>query len=107
MVYMKAEISVTNGNLNNMVELLKTRVFPIMEGFGWRMIGCFVQTSGRLGTIVDLWEMNDLNVFSGVYDRYRSHPDYPEIRRLLDIYIDTETIVFMEAKAGRLAKQEQ
>ena len=107
MVYMKAEITITNGNLQNMVELLKTRVFPIMEAAGWRMIGCFVQASGRLGTIVDLWEMDDMNAFAGVYDHYRSHPDYPEIRRLLDLYIDTETIVFMDAKAGRLAEQEQ
>lgn len=107
MIFLKAEITVQPGHLAAMLELLRERIFPIMEGKGsWRLAGCFVQRTGRLNTIVDLWEMDDLGDFTRTYQVFREQPDYPEIRVLLDRYVETETLVFMEAHAGRLADQE-
>ncbi|NLR73204.1 hypothetical protein HGI47_20240 [Novosphingobium sp. ERN07] len=107
MLYLKAEITVTPGHLQAMLDLLNTRIFPIMENSGtWRMVGCFVQRSGRLNTIIDLWEMDDYPDFATTYDRFREHPDYAEIRVLLDRYVETETLVFMDARGGRIARQE-
>lgn len=107
MLYLKAEITVNPGDLQPMLALLNDRIFPIMEGQGsWRMMGCFVQRTGRLNTIVDLWQMDDYADFSATYDVFRGHADYPEIRVLLDRYVETETLVFMEARGGRLAQIE-
>jgi hypothetical protein len=105
MPFLKAEITANPGMLQPLLELLDSRIFPIMEGAGWRMIGCFVQRTGRLNTIVDLWEMDDYSAFTTTYAAFRAHPDYAEIRVLLDRYIETETLVFMEAQSGRLARE--
>ena len=107
MLFLKAEITINAGHLPAMLDLLNQRIFPIMEGSGsWRMAGCFVQRTGRLNTIVDLWEMDDYSDFAATYAAFRAHPDYPEIRVLLDTFVETETLVFMEAQGGRLAHQE-
>ncbi|WP_439534413.1 NIPSNAP family protein [Polymorphobacter sp.] len=105
MQYMKAEITIQPGHLPAMLELLQTRIFPIMESGTWRLVGCFVQRTGRLNTIVDLWEMDSLADFDTTYAIFRGHPDYPEIRVLLDTYVETETLVFMDARAGRILQQ--
>ncbi|SFS10488.1 NIPSNAP family protein [Sphingomonas jatrophae] len=106
MLYMKSEITVVPGHLPALLDLLNDRVFPIMESGSWRLIGCFVQRTGRLNTITDIWEMDGYAEFPLTYDKFRAHPDYPEIRVLLDTYIETETLVFMDARGGRLARQE-
>lgn len=106
MQYLKAEITINPGHVPAMLDLLRTRIFPIMEGLGsWRLIGCFVQRTGRLNTIVDLWEMDGLADFDATYAIFRAHPDYPEIRILLDTYVETETLVFMESRDGRVQRQ--
>ncbi|MES2290688.1 MAG: NIPSNAP family protein [Pseudomonadota bacterium] len=107
MLFMKSEITVKPGHLADLLALLKAKIFPIMESGSWRLVGCFVQRTGRLNTIVDLWEMDGYAEFPTTYDIFRAHPDYPEIRVELDRYIETETLVFMDPHAGRLASQEK
>ncbi|GAA4810041.1 hypothetical protein GCM10023232_01330 [Sphingosinicella ginsenosidimutans] len=107
MIFLKAEIAINPGHLEAMLELLETRIFPIMETKGrWRLVGCFVQRTGRLNTIVDLWEMDDYADFAATYAAFREQPDYPEIRVLLDTYVETETLTFMEARGGLIARRE-
>lgn len=104
MIFMKAEITVNSGCLQPMIALLKTKVVPIMESSGaWTLEGCFVQRTGRLGTIVDLWRLESYAAFDKGFAVFRGHADYPDIREKLDRYVETETLIFMEAAFGRLA----
>ena len=32
---------------------------PVLEREGWRLAGAFVQRTGRLGNVIDLWELED------------------------------------------------
>ena len=106
MIHMKAELTIVPGHLPAMLDLLNNSIFPIMEGKGsWRMLGCFVQRTGRLNTIIDLWEMDSMAEFDRTYEVFRNDPDYARIRVLLDTYVETETLVFMEARGGRILKQ--
>jgi len=101
MVYMKAEIGVRPGMVPAMLDLLTSRIFPILEGKGgWQMCGCFLQRTGRLNTIVDLWKLEDYGHFERAYAIFREDPDYPEIRLLLDQYVESETLVFMDHQYG-------
>lgn len=107
MIYLKAEITIHPGHIAAMLDLLTKRIFPIMENKGsWQMMGCFVQRTGRLNTIVDIWAMDSYADFTGTYEVFRNDPDYPEIRTLLDTYVETETLVFMDRHYGRIAQLE-
>lgn len=107
MIFLKAEITVRPGHVPAMLELLTKRIFPIMQANGgWKMCGCFVQRTGRLNTIVDIWQLDDYGHFDAVYAVFRDAPDYPEIRKLLDTYVETETLVFMEHQYGSIINGE-
>lgn len=108
MIYMKAEIEIRPGYVPAMLELLTDRIFPIMGGpGGWHMLGCFTQRTGRLNTIVDIWGLDDMGHFDRAYDIFRSHADYPEIRVLLDTYVEQETLTFMDHRYGPIATLER
>lgn len=105
-IFMKATIEAHAERLPQLLETLTNDVFPIMESQGWRLHGCFVQRFGQIkpAVIVDLWEMEDMSHFDRVIrgDTYRSHPKYPEFRKVLDAAIISEDLTFLEKKAGRL-----
>ena len=105
MVYMKAEIIVRPGLINAMLDLLSKRMFPILEAKGgWRMCGCFVQRTGRINTLVDVWELEDYGHFERGYAIFRNDPDYPAIRADLDRFVESETIVFMDYQFGDITR---
>lgn len=104
MIFLKAEISIKPGNLNDMLALLQFCIFPILEGKGgWRMCGCFVQRTGQLNTIVDIWELEDYGHFERAYAVFREDPNYAAIRVELDRYVEMENIVFMEHQFGSIS----
>lgn len=104
MIYTKAEITIHPGHVPAMIELLTKRIFPVFQELGgWKMCGCFVQRTGRLNTIVDIWELEDYAHFERAYACFRGHPEFPEFRKLLDTYVETETLVFMEHQYGTIA----
>ncbi|WP_197277120.1 NIPSNAP family protein [Sphingomonas profundi] len=108
MIYLKAEIEIRPGHVPQMLELLTKRIFPIMGGpGGWHMLGCFVQRTGRLNTIVDLWGLEDMGHFDRAYAIFREHPDYPAIRVELDSHVEKETLVFMDHQYGPIADLEK
>ena len=95
-VYMQATIRVTPGNLIPMLKMLKTELFPIMEAQGWRMAGCFTGISGPRNTIVDLWELEDLEHFRRGIRGFMAHPDFASIRDRLNVWVQEEVLSFLE-----------
>lgn len=101
MICLKAEIAIRPGYMLAMVDLLTTRIFPILEAKGgWRMLGCFLQRTGRINTIVDLWELDGYSHFESGYAAFRDAPDYGDIRIALDSYVETETLLFLDRVYG-------
>ena len=101
---MKAEIIVRPGQLSAMLDLLGRRMVPIFEAKGgWRLCACFVQRTGRLNTIVDIWELEDYGHFERGYAVFRDDPEYPAVRADLDRFVESETIVFMDCQFGDIA----
>lgn len=96
MIYLKSEIEIRPGHIPDMLDLLKTRLFPILEGSGgWKMLGCFVQRTGQLNTIIDLWELEDYNHYERGMTAVREDAGYPEIRKAIDTHVEKERLVFM------------
>jgi hypothetical protein len=107
MIYLKSEIEIRPGRISEMLDLLKLRIFPILEGKGgWKVMGCFVQQTGQLNTIVDIWALDDFGHFERAYSIFREDPEYPEIRRFLDTYVEKERLIFMAHQYGAIASLE-
>lgn len=69
---------------------------PILEANGWRLAGAFVQRTGRLNTVIDLWELDDFNHFDRALQAFIGHPRFGEIKAVLDETVQSETIVFAD-----------
>ena len=69
---------------------------PLLEGWGWKLAGAFSQRTGRLNTIIDLWELEDFSQFDTVLKKFVAHPRFPAIKAVLDDTVSSETIVFAD-----------
>lgn len=99
MIHMLSTIHVRPGETPLLLELLRDRIVPILEGkAGWKLLGCYEQRVGRLNTLVDLWELEDYNHFTHAFAAYRDDPGYPAIRAALDDCIEQETLTFMDKR---------
>ncbi len=94
-IFMQAVIEAHTGKLPKLQETL-LRIFPIMEGQGWKLHGCFVHQTGRIHTVTDFWELEDMEHVRRARAGLAQHPDYPEIRVALAECIANETLTFME-----------
>jgi hypothetical protein len=68
----------------------------ILEGHGWKLAGAFVQRTGRLNTVIDLWELDDMNHFDAGLKAFLAHPRFGAIKAVLDETVISETIVFAD-----------
>jgi hypothetical protein len=66
----------------------------ILEAEGWRLAGAYVQRTGRLNTVIDLWELDDMNHFDRGLQAFAAHPRFAAIKAVLDETVECETIVF-------------
>ena len=71
------------------------RAVPIIETFGWNFIGAWIDRVGRLNTVVDLWELEDANMYFDAMAAFQKHPDYETIGPALDEAIEEEVVHMM------------
>lgn len=69
-------------------------IVPLLESWGWKLTGAFMQRTGKLNTIIDLWEIDDHNHFDTVLKKFAAHPRFPALKAVLDDTVTSETIVF-------------
>ena len=68
---------------------------PIIESLGWKFIGAWVDGVGRLNTVVDLWELEDANMYFDVMREFSKHADYPSINARMNESIEEEVVHMM------------
>lgn len=71
-------------------------ITPILESEGWRLAGAFVQRSGRLQTVIDLWELRDFNHYDAALKALMAHARFPEFAQVLAQTVRNETVVFAD-----------
>jgi hypothetical protein len=92
-VYVHVTLEVKAAGVARFVEAMG-EIVPLLEGWGWRLTGAFIQRTGKLNTIIDLWEIDDHNHFDGVLRKFAAHPRFPVLKAILDDTVTSETIVF-------------
>ena len=94
-VYLHVTLEVRAGEMARFNALMDELV-PIVEGAGWRLLGAFAQSTGRLNTVIDLWELHDLNHFDRGIAAIGAHPDAERLLATLAETVASETIVFAQ-----------
>jgi len=95
-VYMQSTLELKGGALPQFSEAMM-RLLPIVEAVGWKLHHALVQTCGRLHTVVDLWEMDDLNHYERGLTALMGHAAFPAIEKVLIETVQKETVVFGHA----------
>lgn len=97
--YLHAEIHVRPGHMNDMLALLEHTLKPMLEAEGVKMLACYTTITGQRNTIIDIWEMDDMEHFRAAYGRSlgKLAPDN-DVRAKLDRWVEHETLTFMDRR---------
>jgi hypothetical protein len=76
---------------------MKETAVPFLEGEGWRLAGAFVQRSGRLGNVIDVWELDDFQHYDRALKAFAGQPSFLAFKQVLEETVISETVVFCDA----------
>ena len=92
--YFQATIELRAEHVDNFCQVMR-RIVPIVEDAGWELLDSFLQSTGRLNTAIDIWELPDMNHYERGLRALTEHPAFVEISAVLVRAVQRETIVFM------------
>lgn len=98
-VYLHVTLEVHAAGLDRFLDGMAKTAKPFLEGQGWRLAGMFLQRSGRLGNIIDLWELEDFQHYDRALQAFMAEESFPAFRAMLAETVISETVVF----ANRIA----
>ena len=93
-VYLHVTLKIDAEKRDMFFEVMKEAV-PIIEELGWKFIGAWVDNVGRLNTVVDLWELEDANMYFDVMSAFAKRPEYPSIIERMNASIEEEVVHMM------------
>ena len=100
-VYLHVTLKIKATERNRFFDVM-ARAVPILESHGWKFIDAWIDRVGRLNTVIDLWELEDANMYFNAMRAFAGHPDYPEIVKIMDETIEEEVVHMMtKAPYGR------
>lgn len=95
-VYLHVTLEVASKGLPRFLEAMKETAVPILEAQGWRLAGAFIQRSGRLGVVIDLWELDDFQHYDRALAVLSADARFPAFKAVLDDTVISETVVFAD-----------
>jgi hypothetical protein len=98
-VYLHVTLEIHAAGLPRFLEEMGNTAVPILEAEGWRLAGAFVQRTGRLGNVIDLWELEDFQHYDRGLKAFAAHPAFPAFKAMLEETVISETIVFADPAA--------
>lgn len=96
-VYLHVTLEIHAAGLTRFLDAMRDTAVPFLEKQGWRMAGAFVQRTGRLGNVIDLWELDDFQHYERALKAFSGEPDFAAFKTMLDETVISETVVFCDA----------
>jgi hypothetical protein len=93
-VYLHVTLEVHAAGLARFLEAMEKTAVPFLEGQGWRLAGAFIQRTGRLGNVIDLWELDDFQHFDRALQAFMAEESFAAFQAVLAETVISETIVF-------------
>jgi hypothetical protein len=95
-VFLHVTLEVHASGLRRFLEGMDKTAVPFLERQGWRLAGAFVQRTGRLGAVIDLWELDDFQHYDRALQAFMSDPDFQAFSAMLAETVISETVVFAD-----------
>lgn len=90
-VYVHAVLKIRIGGYERFCEAMAQQL-PILEGYGWKLVGAWTTAVGRICTVIDLWEIPDANSFFDVTAKWRAGPEFQAFRAVTSEVMEEEMI---------------
>lgn len=94
-IYLQATLEIEGTGMARFTEVMGEAI-PILEGVGWKLNAAYLHCTGRLNTVIDHWELDDLNHFERGMQALTGHPRFPAIHQVLGETVRNETLVFLQ-----------
>jgi hypothetical protein len=94
--YLIANIEVKLSEMPRFVETLG-KMRAILTAAGWRLEGSYSLRSGLAGTVINIWELKDLEQLDVGFGALAMSPEWPEIQAALAEVVIRETVNFADA----------
>ena len=95
-VYLHVTLEVRAAGMARFLEAMDKTAVPFLEREGWRLAGAFIQRTGRLNTVIDLWELEDFQHYDRALKRLVSDDGFAALSAVLADTVISETIVFAD-----------
>ena len=95
-VYLHVTLEVSAAGLGRFLDVMSKTAVPFLEREGWRLAGAFVQRTGRLNTVIDLWELDDFQHYDRALQKLRADDCFPALSATLADTVISETVVFVD-----------
>jgi len=96
-VYLHVTLEIHAAGLARFLQAMEETAVPFLEGQGWKLTGAFVQRSGRLGNVIDLWELDDFQHYDRALSAFYGEPGFAAFKTVLEETVISETVVFCNA----------
>jgi hypothetical protein len=93
-VFLHVTLEIHAAGLARFLQGMEETAVPILEAEGWRLTGAFVQRSGRLGNVIDVWELEDFQHYDRALKTFAANPAFPAFKAMLEETVISETVVF-------------
>ncbi|MBK9178083.1 MAG: NIPSNAP family protein [Acidimicrobiales bacterium] len=97
-VFLHVTLKIRQGMMGRFDAVLAEMV-PALEEAGWRLVGAWTTTVGRLNTVIDLWELPDADAVESVLAAVSGHPDFGRWYAELSAVTEDEVLALMTPTA--------
>lgn len=95
-LYLHATIKVKHGQLDRFVEA-KAQQVPVLEGYGWKLVGGWANVFGRIYTVVNIWEVPGMDAFLESSAQWRDSPQGRAFRAVTSEVVEEEILALMKS----------
>ena len=95
-VFLHVTLEIHAAGLSRFMAAMGETAAPFLEGQGWRLRGAFVQRTGRLGNVIDVWELDDFQHYDRALKAFYAEPGFAAFKQVLEETVISETVVFAD-----------
>ena len=94
-IFLQATLEIDGAGYPRFLQTMAQMV-PIIEESGWKLNAAYMHFTGRLNTVIDIWELEDMAHLERGFQHLMAHPRFGEFKQALDATVKTETLVFLQ-----------
>lgn len=95
-LYLHATLKIKHGQLERFCEA-KAAQIPVLEGYGWKLVGGWTNIFGRIYTVINIWEVPDANAFMESAAEWRDTPAGQAFRAVTSEVVEEEVLILMRS----------